>query len=34
MKVTDKRESIELCTESGWQAYDLVLDGEMDRDTI
>lgn len=34
MKVTDRRESIELCTESGWQAYDLILDGQMDRDTI
>ena len=34
MRVTDRRESIELCTESGWQAYDLILDGQMDRDTI
>ncbi len=34
MKVLDRRESVELCTESGWSAYDMILDGKMDRETI
>lgn len=34
MKVTSVRESIELCTESGWSAYDLALDGKVDKGKI
>ena len=34
MKVLDRRESVELCTESGWSAYDMILAGKMDRETI
>ena len=34
MKVISVKESVELCTESGWSAYDMTLDAEMDRDTI
>ncbi len=34
MKVLDKQESIELCTESGWNAYDLTVDEHIDKDTI
>lgn len=34
MRVISVKESVELCTESGWSAYDMVLDGIMDRETI
>ncbi len=34
MKVIAVKESIELCTEAGWSAYDMFLDGKMDRETI
>lgn len=34
MQVTGKKESIELCTESGWYAYDLTTDLPVDKDTI
>ena len=34
MKVISVRESIELCTESGWSAYDLILDGKVDKGKI
>lgn len=34
MKITDTRESIELCTESGWSAYDITVDAPMDKETI
>lgn len=34
MKVIAVKESVELCTESGWSAYDMFLDGKMDRETI
>lgn len=34
MKVTDRKESIELCTESGWSAYDLFVDGEITEEEI
>ena len=30
MKIVDKRKSIERCTESGWDAFDLLLDENMD----
>lgn len=29
MKVIETKESIELCTESGWSAYDLFVDEEI-----
>lgn len=34
MKVISVKESVELCTESGWSAYDMALDAGMDRETI
>lgn len=34
MKVTDTRESIELCTESGWSAYDVAVDEEINKETV
>lgn len=34
MKVIAVKESVELCTESGWSAYDMILDEKMDRETI
>lgn len=34
MKVISVRESVELCTESGWSAYDMILDEKMDKETI
>lgn len=34
MKPTDIRESIELCTESGWSAYDVFLDSPVDKAVI
>lgn len=34
MKVISVKESVELCTESGWSAYDMALDGRVDRETI
>lgn len=34
MKVLEKRESRELCTESGWYAYDLVTDLPVGRPEI
>lgn len=34
MKVIAVKESVELCTESGWSAYDMFLDEKMDRETI
>jgi len=34
MKVTDISESIELCTEAGWSAYDMAVDMPIDREAI
>lgn len=34
MKIISKRESREKCAESGWFAYDYLLDGKIDRDFI
>lgn len=34
MRVTDWKESIELCTESGWSAYDLMLNEPMTKEQI
>jgi len=34
MKVVSVTESVELCTESGWSAYDMILDGRVDQETI
>ena len=34
MKITAERESIELCTEAGWSAYDLLTDEPVGRDLI
>lgn len=34
MKVIRTTESIELCTESGWSAYDLTVDEEIEKETI
>lgn len=34
MKILEKTESRERCTESGWFAYDYLLDREMNRETI
>lgn len=34
MKVISVKESIELCTESGWSAYDMFLDEKMDKERI
>lgn len=34
MKVVEQRESIELCTESGWYAYDLMTDEAVGRTHI
>ena len=34
MKVTGERESVELCTEAGWSAVDLMTDEPVDRETV
>lgn len=34
MKVTETTESVELCTESGWSAYDVTVDEPIDAHTI
>lgn len=34
MKIIEKRRSLERCTESGWDAVDLILDEPMDDDFI
>lgn len=34
MRITGERESLELCTEAGWSAYDIFLDTPMDRKAI
>lgn len=34
MKITDRAPSREKCAESGWFAYDYLLDGSIDRDFI
>lgn len=34
MKIIDKRKSIEQCTESGWDAFDLMLDEAINADYI
>ena len=34
MRVIEVRESLEPCEEAGWAAYDMILEGEMDRETI
>ncbi len=30
MKIIDKRQSLETCTESGWDAFDLMMDEPLD----
>lgn len=34
MKIISQKESIELCTESGWHAYDLATDVPIQKETI
>ncbi len=34
MKIINRMESRERCAESGWFAYDYMLDGQIDRDFI
>lgn len=34
MKIVDKRKSIEQCTESGWDAFDLMMDEPISADFI
>lgn len=34
MRVIEVRESLEPCEEAGWAAYDMILDTQMDEETI
>ena len=34
MKITDRRKSLEACTESGWDAFDLLTEAPLDDEDI